>query len=911
MLRKWNRIGSTNNRIGTFHTKMSGKGEGYLTIVYPQMMGRFHLDLQPVIVKNFRLKSYSLKVVSTKFLATTKIDLPFDCNHLKPCNVEGCKTQKSLYRLKTPAAFAEIGLYCVVDSDLCLGLVKKLNVVGNQIEFANVVYFPLDRLFTSGEMKKIGSQIFVNGFELGFLFEDKPYLENPEGLDVTSGKKYQGARVLEPKVGAYMGNIIAVLDFASLYPSIMIRWNICTSTCTTVKPPREERHLYKRIQLDDGGERVWVHQKVTGVLPTILKNLWCERKRIKKEMKMVVKTTAEGRGVYELLDAKQKAVKISMNSIYGIFGASVGDLAFMELSRAVCAVGREMIDQLCESIHANHKDMDVVYGDSVTASTPIILRCGGVHRSVDIESFWKEQEVFFWKEQGGMSLEDYISREENNPLFVNFSFSDKYHGDKESYHFLDPLRYEIYSDQGWTSIIRIIRHKPKSKRLYRIRTANGSQVEVTGDHSLLLSNGTCITPNKLKVGDVLLTNRFLGKTGDGTAELGTNNFIGIPDFSKEVGQNELHLFDVYHAQLIIQYLGPTFVEVIVSGQTIKILYNCSQSDPFFTTINPGTVTNIIRFNVDEDAWVYDLETANHHFSAGLGTLVVHNTDSVFVKLPTKNEKEAFTLSQALAEELTTQLFESPILLEFEKIYFPFILFKKKNYVGMKTEYFGGPCEMEDKGLISVQRSTPVCVAQIYQQVIDALFQTQNPFVLYEMTKTYLEKLLNDEISFLDFVQSARLKDDYVNPLVIPHARVALAVNNRAGTQVYSNGDRVQYVRYCPPDLCTFEVDALNVAEKVEDPNYVLSRKYKIDYRSYILQMEKAFMELAKFFPEVFKLEQVLFSQSLNDNRVHDGLVKIKGTGGKTIMVNGVEEKTKPLKKRKISSYFLPITKKDK
>lgn len=696
----------------------------------------------------------------------------------------------------------------------------------------------------------------------------------------------------------------------------MIRWNICTSTCSTVKPPKEQRHLYKRIQLDDGGERVWVHQKVTGVLPVILQNLLCERKRVKREMKLIVKTTMEGRGVYELLDAKQKALKVSANSIYGIFGASVGDLAFMELSRAVCAVGREMIDQLCESIGENHKDMEVVYGDSVSASTPVVIRCGGVHgthRSVGIETFWNE--LF----ETSPSSSDPEENDNNSIIAVDpasliKNMEWKYHGDKEAYHFAghegtDPHPFEIYSDEGWTCIVKIIRHKPKSKRLYRIRTANGSQVEVTGDHSLLLSDGTCITPSKLKVGNVLLTNKFIGRRGEGYAELGKNKFIGVPDFSKGVGENELHLFDWYHAQLMIQYLGPFFVEVIVSGQTIKIHYNCDD-DPFFAAIDAGTVTNITRFNVDDEAWVYDLQTANHHFSAGLGTLVVHNTDSVFVKLPTKNEKEAFALSEALAEELTTQLFKSPILLEFEKIYFPFILFKKKNYVGMKTEFFGGPCEMEDKGLISVQRSTPVCVAQIYQQVIDALFQTHNPFVLYEMTKAYLEKLLNDEIPFLDFVQSARLKDDYVNPLVIPHARVALAVNQRAGTQVYSNGDRVQYVRYCPPDLCTFEIDALKVAEKVEDPNYVLSRNYKIDYRSYILQMEKAFMELAKFFPEVFKLEQTLLSQSLNDSRVHDGLVKVRGTGGKTRIVNGIEEKSKPLKKRKISSYFLPIVKKD-
>ena len=100
----------------------------------------------------------------------------------------------------------------------------------------------------------------------------------------------------------------------------MISLNICSSTCCTVKPSKNQIHNYKEIELDDGGEKVWVHQKVDGVLPIILKNLWCERKKVKREMKMVDKTTVEGSGVYELMDAKQKALKISMNrSAHNIF----------------------------------------------------------------------------------------------------------------------------------------------------------------------------------------------------------------------------------------------------------------------------------------------------------------------------------------------------------------------------------------------------------------------------------------------------------------------------------------------------------------------------------------------------------------------------------------------------------------
>lgn len=630
--------------------------------------------------------------------------------------------------------------------------------------------------------------------------------------------------------------------------------------------------------LDDGGEKVWVNQEVEGVLPILLTKLWTGRKEVKNEMK-----TAED-GLYELLDAKQKALKISMNSIYGIFGAGVGDLAFIELSRAVCAMGREMLDALETTIAKDHSNMQVVYGDSVSASTPIVV-CevdeeggdGSDYRSLSIQEFWKMQE-------------------KTSILILD----PRYHETKESYDLIK-TRFQIYSDAGWTKVKRIIRHKPKSSRLYRIRTANGSQVEVTGDHSLLLKDGSCITPSKLKVGNVLLTKKYEGLKMDGQLE--KNNFLGVPDFSQDNGEHEIHLFDLYHTQLMIYYLGPLFVELVLSGQTYRILYNNNQAnDPFFDAIDPGTVTNIIRFNYDSDDWVYDLETENHHFSAGLGNLVVHNTDSVFVKLPTDDEDLAFKLSEALAKELTEKLFKFPIKLEFEKIYNPIVLFKKKNYVGLKkesadeTEY-----KMEEKGLISVRKSTPSSVAHIYQEVIDTLLREKNPFSLFEMTKVYVEKMLSNKIPMEEFVQSARLKDDYVNPLSIPHSRVAMNVNSRAGTEIYKAGDRIRYIHYCPSNLCTFEIDALNVADRVEDPNFVLSREYKINYRPYLRQSQTAFLELAKFFPEVYKLEQALFQNVLNDERVNDNVVKIRGGGGGN----------KTIKKRKISSYFFPSTEKKK
>jgi DNA polymerase delta subunit 1 len=210
-LRRWSRTTSTNFAMGKMKEKKTAKGG---CMMYPQVMGRFSIDLQPYIEKHFsKLRHFNLAFVSTHFIGKTKIDLPFDCNHSKPCT--NCKTQKTLYADGSSAALAEIGEYCVVDSELCLDLLTKLNVLGNQIEFANVVYFPLDHIFTSGEMQKISAQIFVHGFQSGFVFVDKPYDSN-SNLTMVKDKKYKGALVLDPLVGAYMHNIVAVLDFASL-----------------------------------------------------------------------------------------------------------------------------------------------------------------------------------------------------------------------------------------------------------------------------------------------------------------------------------------------------------------------------------------------------------------------------------------------------------------------------------------------------------------------------------------------------------------------------------------------------------------------------------------------------------------------------------------------------------------------
>lgn len=156
--------------------------------------------------------------------------------------------------------------------------------------------------------------------------------------------KYEGATVLEPLRGFY-DRPIATLDFASLYPSIMLAHNICYSTLI---PPHQEgciaedsvcRRLgeFRNLQLwiamvrccmrclsfqfsrSPSTRACFVKRSVRrGVLPVIVEELIAKRKEVRQEMK-----NAKSDFEKKVLNGRQLALKISANSVYGYTGATV------------------------------------------------------------------------------------------------------------------------------------------------------------------------------------------------------------------------------------------------------------------------------------------------------------------------------------------------------------------------------------------------------------------------------------------------------------------------------------------------------------------------------------------------------------------------------------------------------------
>ena len=75
---------------------------------------------------------------------------------------------------------------------------------------------------------------------------------------------------------------------------------------------------------------------------------------------------------------------------------------------------------------------------------------------------------------------------------------------KQDKEFCELNDVESWTENGWTKLHRIIRHKLAShKKMMRVLTHTGT-VDVTDDHSLLLSNGTEISPKEVEVGTKLL-----------------------------------------------------------------------------------------------------------------------------------------------------------------------------------------------------------------------------------------------------------------------------------------------------------------------------------------------------------------------------------------------------------------------
>jgi DNA polymerase elongation subunit (family B) len=178
--------------------------------------GRLYIDLLPVVQRDFKLNDYKLKTVSTYFIGETKDDL--DPKSIFKCYVEGTRDDSE----RASKYMSICGKYCMQDSMLVTKLFEKLNVWYGLSEMAVVCNVPMITLFTKGQQIKVYSSLYK------YCLENKIVPEK-DGYTVAENERYVGAYVFAPKPGLYE-NVVPV-DFNSLYPSLIISYNLDYTTC--------------------------------------------------------------------------------------------------------------------------------------------------------------------------------------------------------------------------------------------------------------------------------------------------------------------------------------------------------------------------------------------------------------------------------------------------------------------------------------------------------------------------------------------------------------------------------------------------------------------------------------------------------------------------------------------------------
>jgi DNA polymerase delta subunit 1 len=326
--------------------------------------GRVCLDMLIAIQNTHRLDSYSLKACAEHFLeAQNKVDLPF--TQITPKWNEG------------PDGRRELGVYCLKDAELPLLLCDKVSALLGTVEMARATGVLFDAVLQRGVLVRNTSLLLRHAGPRGLLFPNLnptrgPRGEAEEASSVGRTQRYEGATVLEPVTGLY-GTPVGVLDFAAMYPSIIMAHNLCYSTyvlpdaASTRTLMEDAARRLRNGETDDDGLcalRINGHTFVTpkrerGLLPEICKHLLECRQRAKAALKAATDPMAK-----QVMDARQQAFKVAANGMYGALASPLSLLPLMQIAESVTALGRLDLLRVKAIAETMYPDCLVVYGDT-------------------------------------------------------------------------------------------------------------------------------------------------------------------------------------------------------------------------------------------------------------------------------------------------------------------------------------------------------------------------------------------------------------------------------------------------------------------------------------------------------------------------------------------------------------------
>uniref|UniRef100_A0AAX7UJ27 DNA polymerase zeta catalytic subunit n=1 Tax=Astatotilapia calliptera TaxID=8154 RepID=A0AAX7UJ27_ASTCA len=256
----------------------------------------------------------------------------------------------------------------------CMQLLQQHDIIGRTSELARLFGIQFFHVLTRGSQYRVESMMLRVAKPLNYVpvtpsIQQRAQQRAPQCIPL----------VMEPESRFY-SNSVVVLDFQSLYPSIVIAYNYCFSTClghvdnlgtpdefkfgcTSLRvPPELLYQLRNDITVSPGGIAFVKSSVRKGVLPMMLEEILNTRIMVKQSMK----TYKQDKSLTKLLDARQLGLKLIANVTFGYTAANYsGRMPSVEVGDSIVHKARETLERAIRMVNDTKKwGARVVYGDT-------------------------------------------------------------------------------------------------------------------------------------------------------------------------------------------------------------------------------------------------------------------------------------------------------------------------------------------------------------------------------------------------------------------------------------------------------------------------------------------------------------------------------------------------------------------
>lgn len=299
--------------------------------------GRVVIDMLRVVLVAYNLSTFTLAECSQVFLDRTK-------------EVLNSVTIAELWKGHHGGVYRLIN-YSLNEAEVTWDLMQKLQTIPETIEMARVTGLSISDSLYKAQMVRVQSLLLRSAQKEAWLL----------GGPTINGQLSESPFLIHPKdsrTAGFYKDPVVILDFASLYPSLYMAHNLCYTTL--VHPEDVDLFPKESLMRSPTGAYFVIPSVRHGILPRICGALITARKLAKEQMFAPNITSGE----HAVLDARQKALKLCSNALYGFTGAGASPQQALPLADSCLSLGAAACKHAVELVNSTFENAKVLYAQT-------------------------------------------------------------------------------------------------------------------------------------------------------------------------------------------------------------------------------------------------------------------------------------------------------------------------------------------------------------------------------------------------------------------------------------------------------------------------------------------------------------------------------------------------------------------